>query len=409
MPTVTVSAYFDLSASGGSYLTLNSTAGKGKLNNAAAILAGDIATDITNDVVRVNIRRGKESQLFAAIPAGRWTVQLENQSRKYDPLYASSPYTGNIVPGKRLQITANGVPIADGNIEDWNYEYGVGDLGVAYAECADALAQLAMCEFDAWTATAAETAGPRITAVLDRAEVNYTLNRDIDTGVSTLQGDSVSWGTNVASYLGTVAASDLGWFYAARNGSVTFRDRHYSLNNAAAVAFADDGTGLPFVAIAVSYGAEKLFNRVGIERVGGTQQTANDTTSQAAYRVRSLTQSGLLLDSDTQAADMASYLLGIYAAPELRISQLVVDLPTLSEAEQNSVLSLDITSLVQVTFTPNSVGSAIVRTCIVEGIAHDITPGSHVVTLSLGDTDRRSFVRLDDTIFGKLDSNVLAF
>ena len=409
MPSVRVQAFFNLAASGGSYLTLNSTAGKGKLNNAAAILAGDIATDISDDVTRINIRRGRDSQLFADMPAGRWTVQLDNQDRTYDPLYASSPYVGNIVPGKRVQITANGVSIADGSVEDWNFEFGPTELSTAFMECADALAQLAAAEFDEWTTTAGETAGPRITAVLDRPEVNYTLNRDIGTGISTLQADTVSWGSNVLNYVNLVAASDLGWLYASRTGSVTFEDRHTNLNATAAVAFADNGTALPFTAISVAYGSEKLFNRIGIDRVGGTKQTANDTASQSTYRVRSLTQSGLLLDSDTQAADMATYLLGIYAAPELRISSLTCELAILSEAEQNSILSLDITSLVQVTFTPNSVGSAIVRTCIVEGISHDITPGSHVVTLSLGDTDRRSFVRLDDTIFGKLDTGVLAF
>ena len=409
MPSVRVQAFFNLSASGGSYLTLNSTAGKGKLNDAAAILAGDIATDISDDVTRINIRRGRDSQLFADMPAGRWTVQLDNQDRTYDPLYSSSPYVGNIVPGKRVQITANGVSIADGSVEDWNFEFGPTELSTAFMECADALAQLAAAEFDEWTTTAGETAGPRITAVLNRPEVNYTLNRDIGTGISTLQADTVSWGSNVLNYCNLVAASDLGWFYASRTGSVTFEDRHTNLNATAAVAFSDNGTSLPFTAISVAYGSEKLFNRIGIDRVGGTKQTANDTASQATYRVRSLTQSGLLLDSDTQAADMATYLLGIYDQPELRISSLTCELAILSEAEQNSVLSLDITSLVQVTFTPNSVGSAIVRTCIVEGIAHDITPTQHVVTLSLGDTDRRSFVRLDDTIFGRLDSNVLAF
>lgn len=409
MPTIAVKPFFDLSATGGSWLTLNSTAGKGKLDNAAAILAGDVATDISADVTRINIRRGRESQLFSDMPAGRWTVQLDNHDRTYDPLYSSSPYAGNIVPGKRITITANGIVIADGSIEDWNFEYGPADLGVAYVECADALSQLAAAEFDEWTTTAGETAGPRITTILDRPEVAFTLNRSIGTGVSTLQADTVAYGTNALAYCNLVANSDLGWFYCARDGAITFEDRHSDLAINPAVAFADTSAGLPYSAITVAYGAEKLFNRVGIERLGGIAQTANNTTSQDTYRVRSLTQSGLLLDTDDQALDMANYLLGIYADPELRISSLTCELSILSESEQAPILGLDISSLIQVTFTPNSVGSAIVRTCIVEGISHDITPGSHVVTLSLGDTDRRSALRLDDTVFGVLDNQALAF
>lgn len=408
-PSAQVFAYFTLTASGGDFLTLNSTAGKGKLDNAAAILAGDIATDITDDVVRVNIRRGRDSQLFADMPAGRWQVQLNNEERTYDPLYSASPYVGNILPGKRIRIDACGVTIADGSIEDWNYEYQAGGKSTAYADCADALAQLAAAEFGGWTATASETAGTRITTALDRSEVGYGLARDIGTGISTLQADVVNWGTNVLGYLNLVTQSDLGWLYASRTGVLTFRDRHTNLAADPALCFADDGTDIPYTALQVAYGSEKLYNRVGIERAGGTEQTANDTTSQAKYRVRSLTQSGLLLEDDTQALNMATFLAGAYSEPELRISSLTTELAILTEQEQRAVLSLDITSLVCVTFTPNDVGTAIERNCIVEGITHDITPGSHVVTLSLGDVDRRSTMRLDDTVFGRLDFNVLAF
>lgn len=409
MPTGQVLAFFDLSATGGEFLTLDSTEPKGELDDAAAILAGDIATDITDDVARVSIRRGRESQLLGDIPAGRWTVQLRNEDRDYDPLHSASPYYGNIVPGKRVKVIACDVVIADGAIEDWGFEFLAGGSSTAFIDCADGLANLAAAEFGEWTATASQTTGARIAAVLDRPEVTWTENRELDTGVSTLQGDTVAWGTNVLAYLSTVAASDLGTLYASRLGVVTFLDRHHALNATPALCFADDGTGLPFTALEVSYGAEKLFNRVGIERAGGTAQTADDAASQAAYRPRSFTASGLLLEDDDQALDMANYLVGIYAEPELRISSLTTELAVLAADEQRQVLELDIASLVCITFTPNDVGDPIDRTCIVEGISHEMAPGSHVVTLSLGDVDRRSTVRLDDSVFGRLDFNVLAF
>lgn len=407
-PTTQVYAFFDLSATGGNYLTLNSTANKGKLNNAAAILGGDVATEITSYVTSLTINRGRDSQLFADMPAGRWQVVLKNTDRRFDPTYTSSPYTGNIVPGKRVQVVSQSVVVADGSVEDWNYDYDVGGNSIAYMLCGDAMTQLANAEFSEWTATASETAGPRISAALDRTEVAYTLNRSIGTGVSTLQADTVAWGTNVLTYLNLVSNSDLGWLYASRDGSLTFRDRHTNLNATAALAFDDTNIGIPYTGITVAYGSEKLFNRIGIERAGGTSQTAEDTASQSTYRVRSLTQSGLLLEDDTQAASMANFLLGQLKAPELRVSSLTVELAGLTSSQQQSVLSLDLTSLISVTFTPNKVGSAITRTCIVEGISHNITPVSHVVTLSLGDTDRRS-LRLNDTTFGKLDTGVLAF
>ena len=408
-PATTVTAFFDLSATGGDFLTLNSTANKGKLDNAAAILAGDIGTDITADTMRVSVRRGRDSQLFEDIPAGRASVQFQNRTRTYDPNYASSPYAGNVRPGKRVSIASAGVSIFDGVIGDWNLEYDVGGQSLAFAECVDALGQLGRMEFDAWTATASQTAGPRITAALDRSEVAFTSNRSIDTGVSVLQGDSVSWGSNVLNYLQLVTRSDLGRFYASRTGVVTFRDRLDPLNVGIAVTFTDDGTGVPFQGIAMSYGSELLYNRVGIDREGGTLQTVSDAASQSLYGASSLSETGLLLNSDTQSLDMANYLLGIYDEPELRVAELVVELAPLTSAQQVSVLSLDIASVISVTWTPNGVAPSLSRDCIVEGIAHDITPDSHTVTLSLGDADRRSFLQLDDAVFGRLDSNVLAF
>ena len=95
--------------------------------------------------------------------------------------------------------------------------------------------------------------------------------------------------------------------------------------------------------------------------------------------------------------------------PELRISSLTVQLAALTAPQQQQVLALDLISLVSVTFTPNSIGSAITRTCIVEGISHTISPSSHLVTLALGDTDRRATLRLNDAVFGKLNTNVLTF
>ena len=433
-PATTVTAFFDLSATGGDFFTLDSPT-KGELDNVTYTLAGDVATDITADTMRVSVRRGRDSQLFEDIPAGTASVQLQNRTRTYDPTFDGvtfaltdeigyaltdgsglslldadgvSPYAQNIRPGKRVNVASNGISIFDGIIADWDLDYEVGGMSLAFAQCVDALGQLGRMEFDAWTATASQTAGPRITDVLDRPEVAFTANRSIDTGVSVLQGDNVSWGSNVLNYLQLVTRSDLGRFYASRTGVVTFRDRLDPLNVGASVTFADDGTGVPFQGIAMSYGSELLYNRVGIDRENGTLQTVTDAASQALYGASSLSQRGRLLNSDTQSLDMANYLLGIYSDPELRVSSLTVELAALDPAQQASVLGLDIASVISVTWTPNGIAPSMTRTCIVEGIAHDITPDSHTVTFSLGDASR-SFFELDDPILGALDSNVLAF
>jgi hypothetical protein len=119
------------------------------------------------------------------------------------------------------------------------------------------------------------------------------------------------------------------------------------------------------------------------------------------------------------------------------VTSLTVELAALSQTQQNQVLALDLTSPVDVTFTPNrkdtdpgllvlneaefwidarydarsDVNVTITRNCVVEGISHSISAGgtSHVVTLSLGDALFTSLFVLDDAEFGVLDDDVLAF
>lgn len=439
-PAVAVTAYLELSATGGAFFTLDDPV-KGELDGVTYTLAGAVGvpTDITNHVNRVSITRGASSSLFSARtpPAARWTVQLNNEDRLFDPTFGFG-YSTNVVPGRRVKVESNGIVIVDGQIEDWDYQYTPNGRSIAVIEASDALARLAAMELDGFTATS-QTAGSRINAVLDRPEVAWTSNRNIDTGIDTLQADVVADNTNVLSYLQLVARSDYGTLFAGRDGRVTFKDRH-SPAGVATVDFADDNTGIPFQSIAISYGSDLLYNRVVIERAGGTAQTADDTASQTAYRIRTLSQTGLLLNSDGQASDLADFLLSVLAEPQLRITELSVQLALLPAAQQDQLLALDITSPVTVSFTPNNVGeptlyeseagdlfitedgvdleseaadlpAPITRSCIVEGIRHEIAAGGtyHQVVLSLGDALFTSFFILDDPEFGVLDDDILAF
>jgi hypothetical protein len=400
IPTPVVYAYFDLSGSGGNFFTLNSAL-KGKLGDATYVLAGDLRTDITSEVRSVSVRRGR-SRVLDEITAGVGTVTMDNRSRQFDPMYSSSPYYGNIVPGKQVDIEVAGVTIMSGSVENWELDYTIDRDSTVTLPVVDPLGELASITFDEWMTTASETGGTRLGAVLDRPEVNYTANRDFDTGISTLQADLVSWGSNVLNYCQLVAKSDFGYFFASRSGVITFRDRHAVLNASAAVSFADTSAGIRYRSISLSNGSDFLYNYVGVDRTGGTLQTLSDQTSIDAYKTRSLALSGLLLDSDAQSADMAQYLLSVYKDPATRVSSVTVQLARLSDEEQQSVLRLDLTDIVSVTFTPNGIGSAITQDCIVEGIAHDIEPGSHIVTLSLTRAEQASAFILDDATFGKL-------
>jgi hypothetical protein len=437
-PTTTVTAFLELSATGGDFFILDDPT-KGELDNATFTLAGVVGlpTDITDRVNRVSITRGASSPLFSARtpPAARWSVQLNNEDRQFDPSYPFGFYT-DVVPGRRVKVVSNDITIVDGQVEDWNFEYSPSGRSIAMIDASDALAALAAIELDGFTATASQLPGARINAVLNRSEVAFTHNRNIDTGIDTLQGDTVADGTNVAAYLQTVARSDYGTFFAARDGRITFKDRHSNVG-LTPVLFDDTGTGIGFQSIELQYGSELLANRVSITRVGGATQTKDDTTSQATYRIRTLSQDGLLLETDGQAEDLAEFLLSVLKQPQLRVTSLTMELAALSQTQQDQVLTLDLTSPVDVEFTPNrknidpgllllndaefwidssydarsDIDVTVRRSCVVEGISHTIGAGgtSHVVTLSLGDALFTQVFVLDDAELGVLDDDILAF
>ena len=410
-PDTTVTIYFDFPFAPTAF-TLNDPV-RGVLDNTTYKLYAATPVDVTSDVNSVVVRRGSESQLVPTINVGSATVQLNNDgasARKYDPFAAAGPYFGNIIPGRRVTIASGGITVFDGRVEDWDYTYDVSGRSVAVIECVDALGTIGRQDLDTFTATAGQTVGPRLAAIFDRAEVQLPSARALDTGISTLQGDVVAFGTNVLNYCQDVVASEIaGWLYASRTGVMTFRSRHAALNSAATIAFGGT-SGIGFKAIQTSYGSEQLFNRVSVGIKGGGTATVLAIDSQFTYGIRTYSAPGTLLADTGQATNAAAYLAGIYADPQFRVSSITVELAGLTPAQQAEVLSLDIASVVSVEFTPNGLGTAMVRSCIVSGISHDrLTTGSHTVTLSLGDADRRSFLQLDDSVFGVLGTNVLAF
>ena len=91
------------------------------------------------------------------------------------------------------------------------------------------------------------------------------------------------------------------------------------------------------------------------------------------------------------------------------MSEITVELAGLSASKQAEVLALEVADVVDVTFTPNSTGDAITQDLVVNGIAHELSPDSHRVTLAVIAAQIQYF-RLDSATYGVLDGEyVLAF
>jgi hypothetical protein len=162
------------------------------------------------------------------------------------------------------------------------------------------------------------------------------------------------------------------------------------------------GTGIPFQSVDVSYGSDNLYNEVVLDRVGGGTATATDTQSVTDYGLRTLSQSGLLLNTDLALAELALVLAQQYSQPEYRFSSLEVAIHKLDPAEQEDVLGLELGSIAKIVFTPNGIGDAIQRFVQVISINHTVNPQNHFIEFGFQSLDA-AYLVLDDAEFGKLD------
>jgi hypothetical protein len=406
VPQTKVYIAFDLTSSGQNFFTLDDST-KGKLNSVY-VLGGDILTDVTNYVASVSVNRGKSRELDR-YTTGNVVVNLHNDTRIFDPFNTASPYYGNIVPRKQLVIETNGNRIFSGYIDDWDFSYDISGKSYATVSALDGFMLLAATELSTFTTTS-QLSSARIDAILSRPEVAWPIaNRSIATGLTTLQADIVPQNTNALGYLQLVETTENGMLFMNRSGLVTFKNR-VTTPTSSAITFADDSTSgaIQYTNIGVIYGSENLYNRISVQRLSGINQIADSTTSQALYGISAFSIEGVLLTSDTEALNLATYLVGLYNVPELRISEITVNLHDKTGAQVAKLVSAEIGDTVKVRFTPNKVGAVIAQDAIIIGISQNIEIDQHQITFTLGRVAYFPFI-LDDEIFGLLNSGILAY
>lgn len=403
MPVEKVEVGFDTSFSAtGDFFTLDD-ATRGVLDNTTYTLAGISFIDVTPRVKDFSISRGR-SNLFANFPAGQLNVAFNNHDRAFDPLYAQSPFVGNIVPRREIRVTTAGSVQYTGWIDDWSYSYLPNGDSVAEAIAYDATSILANQTLSAGTPVAQKT-GARINSVLDQISWSTEL-RDIDTGTADLSAFPIEANQAAMAYLQTVASSEPGLLFVDRGGKVKFVQQT-GIVDYAGIIFG--GTGIPFQNLGVSYGSDNLYNQVIIAREGGGTVTASDPQSITDYGLRSLSASSVLLNSDADLVDLALDLVSKFSLPEYRFSSLEIALHKLDDAEQAQVLSLDLGSVVKVVFTPNNIGDPIERFVQIISINHLVRPETHFIEYSF-EALEGGFWTLGDPLFGRLSTgNFLGF
>ena len=373
-------------------------------------LGGYQMVDITTMVQSASISRGRNREM-QQFNGGTAQMQIYDPTRLFDPLNTASIYYPFVAPRQPVQILAGGVMIYSGFVTDWDLDYGyTTSANVTTVACADAFTVLANQAMNAYTFTE-QSSSARVAAVLTRPEIIYQGAYSVGTGSSTLGAYAVAAGTNVLAYLQNVATSEQGYLFISAAGVLTFTGRAAVLNPVSSIAFVDTGSGgIPYRTLKNAYGDELLYNYVQTQAPPGGVQTTSDAPSIALYQAQQWTKLDLLNSTDAEVAALGNYVLGRYRNPVLRFTGVTVQLAALSEADQTTALSTDLTRIASVQKS-YSVGSpaSVTQTLIVSGINHAITPGSHIVEYTFESADANAYFTLNGDVFGLLDYNLLAF
>ncbi len=369
-------------------------------------LGGTVFRDISDALINANIARGKNRELDRFVP-GRFSITLNNEDRRFDPNYTPSPLYGDIIPRRAVRVTVDGQQQFIGVIQDYDFEYDPDGRSRASFVATDEMGNLARQTLTAGTATP-QLSGARVAEILDMESVKWPADkRNIDTGSSTLGADVWDPGTNALEYLQKVEASENGQLFVGKNGQLFFRDRlDATPRSGGIVTLADDGTGIQYTKVDVSYGTELLFNTVTVESLDGTA-TAQNEGSRTTFGVTA-TSISTLLSTVEQAGNLANFTVQKYGLPEYRIERAVINLRNLSETDKATVLGLELGDVTLFKFTPNRIGDPIEQYGQIIKIDHRIDQNRHEVTIGVTSLDW-TFLVLDDALFGILDEAHLAF
>ena len=260
-----------------------------------------------------------------------------------------------------------------------------------------------------------ELAGARISRVLDA--VNWpSTDRVIDAGQSQVvaQVFSVSDHQKAKTHINDVENSELGYVYLDARGFTVYHDRAHrttsSLSTVSQATFGDASTELEYSDLVPNYDKTYIYNYVAITPYSANiAQTAQDTTSQGQYMLRTYSLS-TLLTSSADALSLAQYILGIYKQPSIRFASMTLE-PVTDVGIWLQVFSRTIGDRITVVRRPPTYGSTagppISIDSFIESISWKFDPGQTYVTVTYELSPigySTSGLKLDDSTLGKLDS-----
>lgn len=367
-------------------------------------------TDVTVDVTEITINRGRD-RTSDQHRAGYAAVRLLDQSRNYDPENTAGPYYGNIVKGRSLVIDFRKTgptwhTLFAGNIEQIGYEMRPGDFQIAEFVATDPLATLGRQAVQNDTALSSALTGTRVADILALAGT-LAYGTSLATGTVSVVAGTANAGDTILDLLQQVATAEGGEFYAAADGTLTFRQRYANYNPVNTYTLTQDLGSVRYSSISLETAAE-VYPQINVTDSTGLVQTARNSNSYFDYTgILSPDAGNLLAAADAQS--LAAFFLAQYGEPTTNVRS--VEIPVIQQiaAHIHDLLLTDLGDAVRVERT-FLVGAplTLLEYYGVEAIEHRIDRGRHDMRIGLGAKTSAGWMQLNSTVWGLLDSNAIA-
>lgn len=386
---------------------INGIIGSGVLaeQNATALIV-----DLTDITRHISIRRGRNITRDT-YEAGEATIRVYDQNGDFNPQNPSSPYYGKLTPLRKIRISAtySGTEyyLYSGYTTDYTYSYDQAEqVGYVDISASDAFRLFNLAAVSTITGQAAgQDTGTRIDKILDTVQFPTSM-RSIDTGNSYCQADPATVRTSLSA-IQNVETSEQGAFYITPTGNAIFKNRNNTVKSVADTAIQFNQTGgIPYRNLVFAFDDKLIVNQANVTRIGGTTQTNADITSIATYFPHTITYSDLVIDTDTEAMNIARLYVATRATTTIRIDSMTVDLQD-TAVPTATILGLDYFDNVQISnIQPD--GSTITKNLQIQGVAWDITPNSWTGTFVTLEPICDGFL-LGNSTYGVLGDDILSY
>lgn len=413
IPTLQASINFSTGASFGQAFLLDT----GILGTNVLADSASIIVDVSNRVMAATVRRGR-SPLTDTFQTGSASIQIADQNGDFNPQNPTSPYYTLLQPLRKIQIagvdpsTGTAYAMFSGYITGYQYTQSRDTGSVSYTTitAVDGFQLLNLAQVSTVAgAVAGETTGSRINVILDA--IGWPSGqRDVDTGLTTVQADPATTRTALAA-LQTVATTEYGALYMDASGQVVFQDRNVTAGSVGGTptVFADDGTGIAYSNIQWILNDAQIFNDVNVTATGLAKQSATDATSIATYFRHSYSATDLLMQTTVEALNYAQAYLASRKDTTIRVDSMTLDLASSNYAAGvTAALTLDYFDPITIKQAqPN--GTTLQKTFQIFGVAHDVRPNQWKTTFTTLEPVIDGLI-LDNTYgFGILDTSVLSY